>query len=442
MPKRHRGLSSTDEASVASSSSAEVDVSRHQPTLTTSQMLQQTRPIQTKSPIVIPSNRVGSVELYTRFAQEYDALMSRHQCGELRTILHKYLDRIVASASPSTRCYNHQKDETKEATQSPSHEDERNSVAVVEAAPVRGWLHVGDFGGGTGRISSMLARRPEVRFLCSYDKEKAMLKVAHYNVTEEATRESRSAATTTAADLGSSPSSQDVPRSIRVLDTAEELPPLLLDELRGEEDGSSSSAPSPPPLYVCFRPYSFEQIQQGVLSGAPAQPQKEEEMPVACKTDPETREKGSSSSLPGAHPKFQMIVCAWSLSFVMRAQWGGDRWHHAVSTTIRSMLAALDTTLSDAVLVIVETLGNGCTEPTRHNTLMTYLEEQFGFERVWIRTDYIFASSEEAFQMCRFFFAKGVAEKLQESQATALPECTGVWCLWLKKGESLQSRFP
>lgn len=81
-------------------------------------------------------------------------------------------------------------------------------------------------------------------------------------------------------------------------------------------------------------------------------------------------------------------------------------------------------------LALIETLGTGVEEPAAPNerlaALYAHLEEE-GFQRVVIRTDYAFASVEEAEALCRFFFGDALADRVRDERLTVLPECTGLW---------------
>lgn len=299
--------------------------------MTTSQMLKAARPLRVAS---VPNNKVGTLEIYKRFAAEYDLLMARHDC----TLLQLYFKKLII-----------------------------NNFGTK----VKSGISIGDFGCGTGRIACLIAevcrcdgteqslkpsssgegRLPALSLVCGYDKEIDMLNVAKNKIEGV------------------------IGPNIHLLDCAEAVP------------SSPSGA-----AFVCLRPFHFEHIRQGALRPP--------------------------------HPKLDLVVCGWSLSYVMRAQWGGEKWHQAVKETVDEMLQVLS---DDGVLVIVETLGNGCEEPTRRNTMLEYLEGILGFEREWIRTDYLFSDSAEGYALCRFFFASGVAEEYQRQGKTVWPECTGVW---------------
>lgn len=249
-------------------------------------------------------------------------------------------------------------------------------------------LRIADLGCGTGRILNMLLRSAFSRLdveqhggssdalrldlLCGYDKEAEMLKVAAHNIT--------SMTKNVVAKEGLC-ASEDY---IRFVDTAAAVP---LD------DGSNQRS-----VRVCLRPFHFDHVLRGAL-------------------------------LP-PHPSLHAVVCAWSLSYVMRAQWGGDLWHDALKATVQRMIDSVE---NGGVVILIETLGNGCEAPSRRNTMLDYLEQQFGFVREWVRTDYTFPSVEEGAALCKFFFAKGVDEAFKNRGSTTLSECTGIWTKYVEK---------
>ena len=65
-------------------------------------------------------------------------------------------------------------------------------------------------------------------------------------------------------------------------------------------------------------------------------------------------------------------------------------------------------------MVILETLGNG-------------VEQQYGFDHTWIRTDYRFQTVEEAQRIVEFFFGQPSSSRGEELKLTVLPEGTGSW---------------
>lgn len=148
----------------------------------------------------------------------------------------------------------------------------------------------------------------------------------------------------------------------------------------------------------------------------------------------------SLSSVSPSHPGCHVIICAWSLSYLMRQQWGKERWHTSVDQVLQELWDRLDvrrhrppasdkSCSSDAddgassfsssspsrpkaALVIIETLGKGLESPSRHSTFPERLEHVWGFERQWVRTDYRFTSRDDAVAYTKFFFGKEVADKM------------------------------
>ena len=57
-----------------------------------------------------------------------------------------------------------------------------------------------------------------------------------------------------------------------------------------------------------------------------------------------------------------------------------------------------------------------------------WLEEEHGYRRTWVRTDFRFRSRAEAEALLRFFFEELYDERWAGREDLAdLPECTGLW---------------
>jgi len=82
-------------------------------------------------------------------------------------------------------------------------------------------------------------------------------------------------------------------------------------------------------------------------------------------------------------------------------------------------------------IVIAETLGTNVNVPAAPlpslQEFYRLLEEEYGFARETIRTDYRFASCEEAAEACGFFFGPEMGEAVRERGEAVVPEFTGVW---------------
>lgn len=424
--------------------------------------------------------------MYKHHAEAYECLMRHHDCSSVANyLLHTIVQRIVRSRSDDCQADSPHMSQsplhpcthvpgTRDTPETNTHTDwddknyekkGKNSEFANDYVPTstRGstgnndnanavhsndsytapFLNIVDLGCGTGRVAEMLLRHPCVRRIHAYDNAPAMLERCLVNTVTAACRaghwdrivlipQSRSSGADAAQHThclaqrcthASHTASHDaaIDSSASSLSTTSShsdwsFYPLntdthcLSDESESRSASRSLHANSSSPcrtLELCVRPYSFAHVQYGCL-----RPEKKED------------EDG------GHHALCQLVVCAWSLSFVMREQWGEGRWYDAVDAVMAEMYRLLDNTTSDAALVVIETLGNDSVEPTRNNTLMKRLEEKFGFVRWWGRTDYHFDSVEEAVQMMRFFFGAKAAQQTQERQATSRMECTGVWTLW------------
>ena len=82
-------------------------------------------------------------------------------------------------------------------------------------------------------------------------------------------------------------------------------------------------------------------------------------------------------------------------------------------------------------IVIIETLGTGQTTPAPPSDALAeyyaWLEADHGFRRTAVRTDYQFASSDEAHALCKLFFGDTLAAEIRSRSLARIPECTGLW---------------
>jgi len=85
---------------------------------------------------------------------------------------------------------------------------------------------------------------------------------------------------------------------------------------------------------------------------------------------------------------------------------------------------------SDHPIILIETLGTCYEEPKSkilNSEINKFLENDIGFIRRIIRTDYEFDSISEALDLMSFFFGEEAVTYINEHQSTVIPECTGVW---------------
>ena len=121
-----------------------------------------------------------------------------------------------------------------------------------------------------------------------------------------------------------------------------------------------------------------------------------------------------------------IALSGWSIGYFASPENPGWQWD------VEQALAEMKRILRPGgSIIILETLGTGWENPrapTRElDAYYTYLEEDQGFKRTWIRTDYRFASLEEAEQTTEFFFGNQLSRRVRKEKLTVVPECTGIW---------------
>jgi ubiquinone/menaquinone biosynthesis C-methylase UbiE len=108
--------------------------------------------------------------------------------------------------------------------------------------------------------------------------------------------------------------------------------------------------------------------------------------------------------------------------------WYADDWQTPMSHVLAEMhrVAA-----PGGRLVIMETLTTGSDTPAPPTPGLaeyySWLEQQWGFGRQIVRTDYAFASVDEAVARTEFFFGPELAAAIRQRGWARLPEWTGVW---------------
>lgn len=115
-------------------------------------------------------------------------------------------------------------------------------------------------------------------------------------------------------------------------------------------------------------------------------------------------------------------------SFLHLKVWHPDSWLAETGQAIGEMRRV---TRPGGSLVLIETLGTGHTQPVvaeAFQPFFAHLEQDLGFERTWVRTDYRFESQQAAYAALLEAFGDDTLRALSHtSQGWVLPECTGVW---------------
>lgn len=130
--------------------------------------------------------------------------------------------------------------------------------------------------------------------------------------------------------------------------------------------------------------------------------------------------------LPLQSASFDFSIAAWSIGH-LRAWFAAD-WQAEIARIIDEMLRV---TRHDRQLVILETLGTGSLEPFPPTQELAeyyaWLENEWGFTRKVIATDYQFPDVETAVSKTEFFFGHALTEKIRKFGWARLPEWTGIW---------------
>jgi len=128
--------------------------------------------------------------------------------------------------------------------------------------------------------------------------------------------------------------------------------------------------------------------------------------------------------LPAEDQSADIVLAGWSVVYTVV-------WEEHWRTELSKALAELTRVLRPGgKLIILETLGTGFVTPHPPEGMLpyfAYLEHEAGFTRSWIRTDYRFASVEEARELTSFFFEDDMTDRLLSLDPPILPECTGIW---------------
>ncbi len=131
-------------------------------------------------------------------------------------------------------------------------------------------------------------------------------------------------------------------------------------------------------------------------------------------------------SLPVRNGWADVVVAGWAIGH-LRSWFEGD-WKTQISLILNEMGRVSG---RGGANIILETLGTGSLTPAPPTPglaeFYAWLENEHGFTRRAIPTDYVFGSVEEAVQKTEFFFGSELAQTIRRNGWARLPEWTGVW---------------
>lgn len=121
-----------------------------------------------------------------------------------------------------------------------------------------------------------------------------------------------------------------------------------------------------------------------------------------------------------------LAIEGWSFGHM--CGWYPATWREEIGKALAEMERILR---PGGTAVLLETLGTGQETPQAPTpelaALYEWLAGELGYNHAWVRTDYRFASPDEAAELTGFFFGEEMAEALRRNSQVILPECTGIW---------------
>lgn len=136
--------------------------------------------------------------------------------------------------------------------------------------------------------------------------------------------------------------------------------------------------------------------------------------------------QADNRAVPLARASVDMAIEGWSFGHL--TGWYPDTWRGEMRRAMAEMERIVR---PGGVAILLETLGTGRETPLAPaDSLAAFyqmLESELGYSAQAIRTDYRFATVEEAVELIGFFFGAELAERIRTEQTVILPECTGIW---------------
>jgi len=135
---------------------------------------------------------------------------------------------------------------------------------------------------------------------------------------------------------------------------------------------------------------------------------------------------GDNRALPFPDNRADIVTAGWAIGHLRG--WFEDDWQTQIGRILNEMERVA---VPGGCLIIMETLTTGALQPAPPTPGLAeyyaWLEEDWGFTRQTIPTDYQFASVDEAVAKTEFFFGPKLAELIRQNAWARLPEWTGVW---------------
>jgi ubiquinone/menaquinone biosynthesis C-methylase UbiE len=136
--------------------------------------------------------------------------------------------------------------------------------------------------------------------------------------------------------------------------------------------------------------------------------------------------QGDMRQLPFPAGSADVVLAGWAIGH-LRGWYEGD-WQTQIGLVLAEMERVC---VPGGALVIMETLTTGSLTPAPPTAGLAeyyaWLENDWGFQRQTIQTDYVFESVDAAAAQTEFFFGADLAGLVRQNGWARLPEWTGVW---------------
>lgn len=135
-----------------------------------------------------------------------------------------------------------------------------------------------------------------------------------------------------------------------------------------------------------------------------------------------------NENLPSFEKKFDLFVEGWSFGHSAMDRSGEDGIRETAARLVRGAAANLG---AGGTAVLIETMGTNVDAPAPPDEKLALfyeeLEKKHGFASKVIRTDYRFATNEEAADVMGFFFGDEEKARIRARGTAVIPEWTGIW---------------
>jgi len=135
---------------------------------------------------------------------------------------------------------------------------------------------------------------------------------------------------------------------------------------------------------------------------------------------------GDMRALPLSTASFEVVTAGWAIGHL--TGWYPDDWQKQIGRVLNEMHRVVT---PGGAVIILETLSTGSLTPAPPSPGLAaycqWLENDWGFTRHEIRTDYQFTSVEDAVAHTEFFFGPELSLAIRKNNWARLPEWTGIW---------------